>query len=100
MNIASGGDEIPVELFQILKKRYYESAAFNMLANLENSAVATGLERSLFIPKTKKGNAKECSNHHTTALINGNPLQCSCLENPRDGGTWWAAVCGVAQSRT
>ena len=30
---------------------------------------------------------------------NGNPLQCSCLENPRDGGAWWAAVCGVAQSR-
>ena len=27
---------------------------------------------------------------------NGNPLQCSCLENPRDGGAWWAAVCGVA----
>ena len=31
---------------------------------------------------------------------NGNPLQCSCLENPRDGGAWWASVCGVAQSRT
>jgi len=31
---------------------------------------------------------------------NGNPLQCSCLENPKDGGAWWAAVCGVAQSRT
>ena len=31
---------------------------------------------------------------------NGNPLQCSCLEKPRDGGAWWAAVCGVAQSRT
>ena len=31
---------------------------------------------------------------------NGNPLQCSCLENPRDGGALWAAVCGVAQSRT
>ena len=31
---------------------------------------------------------------------NGNPLQRSCLENPRDGGAWWAAVCGVAQSRT
>ena len=31
---------------------------------------------------------------------NGNPLQCSCLENPRDGGAWWAAVYGVAQSRT
>ena len=31
---------------------------------------------------------------------NGNPLQCSCLENPGDSGAWWAAVCGVAQSRT
>ena len=31
---------------------------------------------------------------------NGNPLQCSCLENPRDGGAGWAAVYGVAQSRT
>ena len=31
---------------------------------------------------------------------NGNPLQCSCLENPWDGGAWWAAVHGVAQSRT
>ena len=30
----------------------------------------------------------------------GNPLQCSCLENPRDGGAWWAAVSGVAQGRT
>ena len=30
---------------------------------------------------------------------NGNPLQCSCLENPWDGGAWWAAVYGVAQSR-
>ena len=31
---------------------------------------------------------------------NGNPLQCACLENPRDGGAWWAAVYGVAQSWT
>ena len=31
---------------------------------------------------------------------NGNPLQSSCLENPRDGGAWWAAVCGISQSRT
>ena len=31
---------------------------------------------------------------------NGNPLQCSCLENPRDGGAWWAVVYGVVQSRT
>ena len=31
---------------------------------------------------------------------NGNPLQCSCLENPMDGGAWWAMVCGVAKSQT
>ena len=31
---------------------------------------------------------------------NGNPLQCSCLENPRDGRAWWAAICGVTQSQT
>ena len=31
---------------------------------------------------------------------NGNPLQCSCLESPREGGAWWAAIYGVAQSRT
>ena len=41
--------------------------------------------------------------HFTLSCIgegNGNPLQCSCLENPRDSGAWWAAVYGVAQSRT
>ena len=31
---------------------------------------------------------------------NGNPLQCSCLENPRDRGAWWAAVYGVTQGQT
>ena len=31
---------------------------------------------------------------------NGNPLQCSCLKNPRDGGAWWAAIYGVTQSQT
>ena len=34
------------------------------------------------------------------SLSNGNPLQCSCLENPRDQGAWWAAVSGVGQSST
>ena len=41
--------------------------------------------------------------HFSLSLIgegNGNPLQRSCLENPRDGGAWWTAVYGVAQSRT
>ena len=41
---------------------------------------------SLFLSRTGEGN--------------GNPLQCSCLENPRDGGAWWAAVYGVTQSQT
>ena len=40
-----------------------------MPANLEHSAVATELEKSVFIPIPKKGNAKECSNYHTIALI-------------------------------
>ena len=40
-----------------------------MPANLENSALATGLGKVVFIPIPKKGNAKECSNYHTTALI-------------------------------
>ena len=148
-----------------------------MPANLENSAVATGLGRSVFIPIPKKGNAKnvqttaqlhsfytlakKCSKfskpgfnstwtvnlqmfklnldrgtpvflpgksdgwkslvgfspwgreesdmterlhfHFSFSCIgegNGNPLQCSCLENPRDGGAWWAAVYRVTQSQT
>ena len=45
------------------------SAAFNMPGNLENSTVATGLERSVFIPIPKKGHAKECSKYCTTAPI-------------------------------
>ena len=40
-----------------------------MSANLESSAMATGLEKSVFIPVPNKGNAKECSNYHTTALV-------------------------------
>ena len=38
--------------------------------------------------------------HHMHGEGNGNPLQCSCLESPRDGGAWWAAIYGVAQSQT
>ena len=40
------------------------------------------------------------SSSHPIGEGNGNPLQCSCLENPRDRGPWWAAVYGVAQSQT
>ena len=69
-NKASGGDGIPAELFQILKDDAVESAALNMPANLEiSSGLATGLETSVSIPIPKKGNAKECSNYCTIALI-------------------------------
>ena len=64
-NKASGGDGIPVELFQILK----DDAVKVLPANLENSAVATGLEKVSFHSNPKKGNAKECSNYCTIALI-------------------------------
>ena len=67
VNKASGGDGIPVELFQILKDD--AGATLNMPANLENSSMATGLERSVFIPIPKKGYAKECSNYKCTILL-------------------------------
>ena len=137
------------------KRGCCESAALNMPANLENSAVATGMEKVSFHSNPKERQCQRISYYHTIALIshasgrrrwhptpvllpgkshgrrslvgcspwgreesdtteqlhfhfslscivegNGNPLQCSCLENPRDRGAWWAAVCGVAQSRT
>ena len=54
MNKFSGGDGIPVELFQILKDDDVESAALNMPANLDNSAVATGLEKVSFHSNPKE----------------------------------------------
>ena len=53
------------------------------------------------IPGTEEpGGLPSIVSHACIGGGNGNPLQCSCLENPRDRGTWWAAVSGVAQSRT
>ena len=49
---------------------------------------------------TKVRNSLLCSPKCNNGEGNGNPLQYSCLENPRDGGAWWAAVYGVTQSRT
>ena len=43
---------------------------------------------------------KRCQEYTEYGEGNGNPLQCSCLENPRDGGAWWVAIYGVAQSQT
>ena len=54
---------------------------------------------SLGIEKGTKRNFRD-SSKESLGEGNGDPLQCSFLENPRDGGAWWAAVYGVAQSRT
>ena len=51
----------------------------------------------------KSDTTKRLHFHFSLSCIgegNGNPLQCSCLENPRDGEAWWAAISGVAQSQT
>ena len=108
MNNVSGGDGIPVELFQILKED-----AVKVLHSICQQIWKTRQwpqewKRSVFIPVPKKDNAKEFSNYCTFALTshtsngegNGTPLQYSCLENPMDGGAWWAAVHGVAKSWT
>ena len=63
------GDGIPAELFQILEDDAVKSAPLNMLANLENPAVATGVQKVRFHSKPKKCSAKECKNYHTFALI-------------------------------
>ena len=92
MNKASGGDRIPAELFQILK-----ADAVKVLHSICQQIWRTrqwpqAWKRSVFIPIPNKGNAKECSDYHTIALIShtsgkgtGTALQYSCLENPMDG---------------
>ena len=62
MNKASGSDGIPVELFQMLK----DDAALNMPANLENTAVATGLEKVSFHSNSKE---RQCKNAQTTTQL-------------------------------
>ena len=97
LNKASEGDGIPVELFQILKD--CESAALNMPAKLESSAVATGLEKVSFHsnPKAAQMVVSACNAGDPGSIPglgrspregNSNPLQDSCLENPMDGGAW------------
>ena len=119
-NKASGDDGISVELFQILK-----DDAVKVLHSIGQQIWKTrqwlqDWEWSVLIPIPKEINPKECSNCCTIVFIshvckvmliilrarlqhgegNGNPFQYSCLENPMDGGAWWAAVHGVVKSRT
>ena len=69
MNKASGADGIPVDLFQILKDDAVRVLYSILSATLENLQCPQDGKRSVFIPIPKKGNAKECSNYHTIALI-------------------------------
>ena len=69
MNKASGGDGIPVELFQILKDDAVKVLHSRCQQIWKTQQWPQDWKRSVFIPIPKKGNAKVCSNYHTTALI-------------------------------
>ena len=95
MNTASGGDGIPIELFQILKRWCCESAALNMPANLENPAVATRLENVSFHSHSKERQCQRmfkllynCT-HLTRKQSNAqySPSQASAIHEP------WTSRC-------
>ena len=69
MNKATGGDRIPVELFQILKDNAVKVLHSICQQTWKAQQWPQDWKRSVFIPIPKKGNAKECSNYHTIALI-------------------------------
>ena len=69
MNKADEGDEMPVELFQILKDDAVKVLHSICQQILKAQQLPQDWKRSVFIPIPKKGNAKECSNYHTIALI-------------------------------
>jgi len=87
--------------FQLSYFKSWKMTALNMPANLENSAVATGLEKVSFHSNPKE---RQCQRMlklpHNCTHLTCTPLQYSCLENPMDRGAWWAAVHGVTRSRT
>ena len=68
MNKASGGDGIPVELFQILKDHSVK-VLYSVTQQIWNTQQWPQDWKGVFIPVPKKGNAKECSNYHTIVLI-------------------------------
>ena len=96
-NKARGGDGIPVELFQILK----DDAVKVLHSRCQQ------LGKTQLWPQTGKGQFSFQSqrkaipkNIQTTAQLHSSHMLPSCLENPRDGRAWWAAVYGVAESDT
>ena len=79
MNKASGGDGVPVELFQILKDDS-ESAALNMSANLENSEVATGLEKVSFHSNPKERQCQRMFKYHTALISQASKVMLKILQ--------------------
>ena len=89
---------------------FWHSAFFRRRQWQPTSVLLPGISCGLRSPvgcspwgREKSGTTDRLHFHFSLSCIgegSGNPLQCSCLENPRDGGAWWAAVYGVAQSWT
>ena len=77
MNKARGGDGIPVELSQILKDDAVKVLRLMCQQIWKTQQWPPDWKRSVFIPISKKGNAKECSNYHTIALISHAAEKCS-----------------------
>ena len=96
------------------KRKLPQELARNMLSFLEKAMAPHSSTLAWKIPWMEEpgrlqsmgsleSDTTELPFHFSLSCIgegNGNPLQYSCLENPRDGGAWWAAVYGVTQSRT
>ena len=80
MNKASGGDGIPVELFQILKDDAVKVLHSICQQVWKIQQWPQDWKRSVFIPIPKKGNAKECSNYHTIALISHSKVMLKILQ--------------------
>ena len=105
MNKASGGDGIPVELFQIVKMMLWK-CWLNMPENLENSSghrTRKGQFSFQYQRRAMPKNVQATIQLHSFHMLgegNGTPLQYCCPENPMDGRAWWAAVHGVAKSQT
>ena len=88
MNKASGGDGIPVELFQILKDDAVKGLHSICQQIWKTQQWPQDWKRSVFIPIPKKGNVKECSNYYTTTLIS----QASKVINPQNSPSQASAI--------
>ena len=106
---ANEGDEIPIELFHILKAMLLKCCTqcarkFGKVSSGHRTENPKGQCQRMF-KLLHNCTHSTCLQGHAQNLPsigegNDNPLQCSCMENPRDGGAWWAAIYGVTQSRS